>query len=209
MASHKITVRQRVTIPLGIKEAIAEFITFNGFLDGKEHFALCVNPHLIEGLPLVRVHSECVTGDVFQSLRCDCGPQLNEAIERMTECGGYIIYLRQEGRGIGLNAKLDAYKLQDEGLDTFEANVRLGHAADPRSFEAAGAMLLALGLGAIHLITNNPLKVREIREAGIAVVKALPTGVHLNEFNRRYLESKVAFAGHNIEFVPQTRRTVS
>ena len=114
-------------------------------------------------MPLVRPHSECLTGDVFGSQRCDCGPQLREAVERIAEAGGYLLYLRQEGRGIGLYAKLDAYALQDTGLDTYEANVALGHGEDERSYLVAAQMLHALGVSRVALLSNNPDKARAAR----------------------------------------------
>ena len=123
-------------------------------------------------LPLVRLHSECLTGDVFGSQRCDCGPQLREAIERITERGGYVLYLRQEGRGIGLYAKLDAYALQDAGLDTYQANLALGHAEDERDYTPAAQMLLALGASRVALLTNNPDKVEQLRDLGRGDAKA-------------------------------------
>ena len=109
-------------------------------------------------VPLIRPHSECLTGDVFGSQRCDCGAQLREAIERIAEAGGYLLYLRQEGRGIGLYDKLDAYLLQDEGLDTYEANLALGHAEDERDYTVAAQMLRALGLPMVALLSNNPTR---------------------------------------------------
>ena len=113
--------------------------------------------------PLVRPHSECLTGDVFGSQRCDCGPQLREAVERIADSGGFLLYLRQEGRGIGLYAKLDAYALQDTGLDTYEANLALGHGEDERSYLVAAQMLHALGVSRVALLSNNPDKARQLR----------------------------------------------
>ena len=125
--------------------------TFPGLADGKEHLALGLgDPDAARGAPLVRPHSECLTGDVFGSARCDCGPQLREAVERITEAGGYLLYLRQEGRGIGLYAKLDAYALQDAGLDTYEANLALGHGEDERDYTAAAQMLRPSGVDRIR-----------------------------------------------------------
>src|SRR5690242_17513047 len=145
-------VRTRVTVPLAFPDGYtttAEVFTFTGLADGREHLALGLGDWRAaltapDG-PLVRPHSECLTGDVFGSQRCDCGPQLREAAERITDTGGLLLYLRQEGRGIGLYAKLDAYALQDAGLDTYEANVALGHGEDERDYTAAAQMLLALG----------------------------------------------------------------
>ena len=117
----------------------------------------------------MRLHSECLTGDVFGSQRCDCGPQLREAVERIATAGGFLLYLRQEGRGIGLYAKLDAYALQDDGLDTYDANLALGFGADERDYTVAAQMLLALGVRRVALLTNNPDKVHQLERLGIEV----------------------------------------
>ena len=148
---------------------------------------------------LVRVHSECLTGDVFGSDRCDCGPQLRESVERVAAAGGLLLYLRQEGRGIGLYAKLDAYALQDDGLDTYDANLALGFGADERDYTVAAQMLLALGVRRVALLTNNPDKVRQLERLGIEVPGHVPTGVHLNETNAAYLATKVRRQQHTLE----------
>src|SRR2546430_15443358 len=135
---------------------IATVVSFTGLTDAQQHVALEPGRPAAAGLPLVRLHSECLTGDVFGSQRCDCGPQLREAVERITKHGGYVLYLRQEGRGIGLYAKLDAYALQDNGLDTYDANLALGHRADERDYTSAAQMLHALGARRIALLSNNP-----------------------------------------------------
>ena len=126
-------------------------------------------------MPLIRPHSECLTGDVFGSQRCDCGPQLREAVERIADAGGYLLYLRQEGRGIGLYSKLEAYALQDTGIDTYEANLALGHREDERSYVAAAQMLHALGVSRVALLSNNPDKARQLRSCGVTVVAQVPT----------------------------------
>ena len=146
-------------------------------------------------VPLVRVHSECLTGDVLGSQRCDCGPQLHEAVERISDEGGYLLYLRQEGRGIGLYNKLDAYALQDAGLDTYEANLALGFAKDERDYTVAAQMLLALGINHIDLLTNNPDKATQLQSAGIRVNSQVPTRLHLSSGNGRYLAAKT-WRGH-------------
>lgn len=148
--------------------------------------------------PLVRVHSECLTGDVFGSLLCDCGPQLHEAISCFAREGGILLYLRQEGRGIGLYAKLSAYALQKKGLDTFEANRHLNLPEDARSFEPAAQMLSALGVPRVRLLTNNPDKASQLERYGIGIESTIPTGVYLNPNNRRYLEAKVRHKQHTI-----------
>src|ERR1700693_5290418 len=170
-----------------------EIVSFRGLPggDGKDHFAL-IFPSKDGSAkdPLVRIHSECVTGDVLGSLRCDCGKQLAEALARLAREGGILISLRQEGRGIGLDEKLKAYKLQDSGFDTFEANVRLGHGEDARSYVLAAEILRVLEVPKIRLLTRNPDKVRQLRNAGIDVVEQVKTGLHLNPRNEKYLQAK-------------------
>jgi GTP cyclohydrolase II len=148
---------------------------------------------------LIRPHSECLTGDVFGSERCDCGPQLREAVERITAVGGYLLYLRQEGRGIGLYSKLDAYALQDAGADTYEANLALGHREDERSYVAAAQMLHALGVSRVALLSNNPDKARQLWSCGVTVVAQVPTGVYVSAANHRYLETKARRGRHTLD----------
>jgi len=143
-----------------------------------------------EAVPLVRVHSECLTGDVFGSTRCDCGPQLDDAILDIGTHGGLIIYMRQEGRGIGLYNKIDAYALQDHGSDTFQANILLGRKADERSYLDAARILKCLGLPTIRLITNNPQKVTDLERHGIRITEVVRTATHLTADNMRYLSAK-------------------
>jgi GTP cyclohydrolase II len=147
----------------------------------------------------VRPHSECLTGDVFGSQRCDCGPQLREAVERITVAGGFLLYLRQEGRGIGLYAKLDAYALQDAGLDTYEANRALGYGDDERDYTAAAQMLATLGAERIRLLSNNPDKAVQLDALGVRVTERVPTGVHLSAANARYLSAKVTHTHHTLD----------
>jgi GTP cyclohydrolase II len=206
----KAVVRTEVTVPLRFADGYrtsARVFTFDGLLDGKEHIALGLGDwqrtlarSTVGGrAPLVRPHSECLTGDVFGSQRCDCGPQLREAVERITESGGLLLYLRQEGRGIGLYAKLAAYALQDAGLDTYEANVALGHGEDERDYTAAAQMLLALGADRIRLLSNNPDKAQQLVAHGVTIVERIPTGVHLSADNVRYLATKATHSAHTID----------
>lgn len=192
------TVAQLPLVLADGREARAEIHSFDGLRDGKEHFALKLG-HPASDQPLVRLHSECVTGDVFGSARCDCGPQLQEALRRLHEQGGYLLYLRQEGRGIGLYRKLDAYRLQELGHDTYGANRALGHRDDERDYGAAADMLVAVGIRRITLLSNNPDKRAQLEAAGIAVAAVEPTGVFVGAHNRRYLEAKVSHTGHVID----------
>jgi GTP cyclohydrolase II len=207
-------VRSQVTVPLRFPDgfaATAEIMTFHGLTDGKEHLLLALGAWeqtlLDQGpegtAPLVRLHSECLTGDVFGSERCDCGPQLREAVEEIAAVGGFLLYLRQEGRGIGLYSKLDAYALQDNGLDTYEANVALGRGEDERDYSAAAQMLGVLGAGRIRLLTNNPDKVGQLTALGVDVSEQVPTGVHLSAANHRYLAAKRSHTAHTIELPPE------
>jgi GTP cyclohydrolase II len=202
-----VTVRRRVPMPVRTPDgfrAQAEAITFDALADGREHVALALGPWRealrrgsAGGLPpLVRLHSECLTGDVFGSERCDCGPQLREALERVHRAGGFVLYLRHEGRGIGLMHKIDAYALQDDGLDTYEANLALGHGEDERDYAPAAAMLAALGARRVALLTNNPDKVRQLRDCGVDVTQQVPTAIHLTPANRRYLAAKARRGEH-------------
>ncbi|WP_328464921.1 GTP cyclohydrolase II [Streptomyces sp. NBC_00448] len=194
-------VRTRVRVPLRFSDGwgtTADVYTFTGLVDGKEHLALGIGDYRTGGVPLVRPHSECMTGDVFGSERCDCGPQLRESVERIAATGGYLLYLRQEGRGIGLYAKLDAYALQDDGLDTYEANLALGRGEDERDYTAAAQMLIALGVGSARLLTNNPDKARQLDALGVEVVERVPTAVHVSASNVSYLRAKVERTGHTI-----------
>ena len=194
-------IRTKVRVPLRFPDGwgtTVDVFTFTGLADGKEHLALGVGDYEAADVPLVRPHSECLTGDVFGSERCDCGPQLREAVERISAVGGYLLYLRQEGRGIGLYAKLDAYALQDQGLDTYEANRALGRGDDERDYTAAAQMLAALGVGEITLLSNNPDKAEQLARLGVGVVEQVPTGVHMSASNVRYLRAKVEHTGHTL-----------
>jgi GTP cyclohydrolase II len=194
-------VRTKVRVPLTLGdgyETVADIVTFTGLSDGAEHLAIAVGDYEGNPTPLVRPHSECLTGDVLGSNRCDCGPQLREALERASEVGGYVLYLRQEGRGIGLYNKLDAYALQDAGLDTYDANRAVGFDDDQRDYTAAAEMLEALGATHIDLLTNNPEKSEKLRELGIDVREVLPTTTFVNPHNIRYLSAKAKRTGHTL-----------
>jgi GTP cyclohydrolase II len=211
------SVRRQVMIPLRFADGYttsARALSFDGLVDGLEHLALglgscAVSPGPGEPpgpVPLVRPHSECLTGDVFGSQRCDCGAQLREAVERISEAGGYLLYLRQEGRGIGLYSKLDAYLLQDAGLDTYEANLALGHAEDERDYTVAAQMLAALDVKAVALLSNNPDKAVQLSRLGVAVSDQVPTGVHLSATNAGYLATKARRGAHTIYLAHNDRR---
>lgn len=203
-------VRTQVRLPLRFPDgfvAASRVITFDGLVDGREHLALgfgawatpVPRPLRVAAAPLVRPHSECLTGDVFGSQRCDCGAQLREAVERVSAAGGLLLYLRQEGRGIGLYAKVDAYELQDGGLDTYEANLALGHAEDERDYTVAAQMLHALGVRHVRLLSNNPDKASQLERLGISVVAQDATAVHLSSDNVRYLAAKARRGAHTID----------
>ena len=204
-ADHVPQLQVLATVPVPVRPATgahdghvdAHMVSFEPQIGG-EHVAVLVGAWQRDEAPLVRVHSECLTGDVFGSARCDCGPQLDEALRRMASRGGIILYLRQEGRGIGLYNKLNAYRLQDEGLDTYEANRALDLAEDARDFRIAAAMLAALDVRRCRLLSNNPEKREQLEAAGIEVVEQVPTGVYLTPVNRPYLEAKVRRARHQI-----------
>lgn len=174
--------------------------TMYGFKDektGKEHVALVYGDITGEAPVLTRLHSECLTGDALFSMRCDCGPQLAAALERITKEGrGILLYLRQEGRGIGLLNKIRAYGLQDQGADTVEANEQLGFAADMREYYMCKPMLDHLSVANVRLMTNNPRKVKALQEAGVNVQERIPLHVGMNPFNKKYLATKAGKLGH-------------
>ena len=173
-----------------------QIVAFRASDDGQEHVALVIGAFGGEP-PLVRLHSECLTGDVFGSLKCDCGPQLKEALKIIGDAGGgVLLYLRQEGRGIGLANKIRAYSLQDRGLDTVDANRRLGFADDERDYRHAAAMLGELGIDRVRLLTNNPEKVKGLETAGIAVAERVSHQMPANPHNADYLDTKRKRSGH-------------
>ncbi len=190
-------VRRVVCARLPTPQATFRLCLYRSEKDGKEHLALILGQPAAAHAPLVRVHSECFTGDVLGSLRCDCGEQLQRSLEMIAREGtGVLIYLRQEGRGIGLVEKLRAYNLQDQGYDTVEANVLLGHQADERDYDVAAAILQDLGVTQIRLLTNNPEKIQALEALGIRVVERVPLVPSVNPENLRYLVTKVVRMGH-------------
>jgi GTP cyclohydrolase II len=204
-AAPPASIRTRVRVPLRFPDGYAttaELFSFDGLVDGREHVAFGLGDWsgalARDEAPLVRPHSECLTGDVFGSQRCDCGPQLREGVERVAAAGGLVLYLRQEGRGIGLYAKLDAYALQDAGLDTYEANVALGHGEDERDYTVAAQMLLALGVRRIRLLSNNPDKAKQLDLLGVTIAEMVPTRVHLSADNAGYLAAKARHASRRM-----------
>jgi GTP cyclohydrolase II len=196
----RLGIATRARLPISASEA-AEIVVFRAPDDAREHVALIVGSPSSATSPLVRLHSECLTGDMFGSLRCDCGPQLDAALAALAEDAanggwGVLLYLRQEGRGVGLINKLRAYRLQDQGFDTLEANRRLGLPAEARDFPVAARMLELLGIGSVRLMTNNPAKLAALEAAGINVVERVPHQLPANPHNIRYLATKRDKAGH-------------
>ena len=186
---------EETTLPT--KHGEFKLIGYRSLTDGSEHIALTMGDIKPDKSILVRVHSECLTGDVFHSLRCDCGVQLDTAMKMIADEGcGVVLYLRQEGRGIGLLNKLKAYKLQDEGLDTVEANIKLGFPVDKRDYGMGAQILRDLGLSKIRLLTNNPMKLVGLEGYGLEEVERVPIEIEVNELNRSYLEAKARSMGH-------------
>jgi 3,4-dihydroxy 2-butanone 4-phosphate synthase / GTP cyclohydrolase II len=202
---HRLATEQHVTevasadLPSAFADGPLRVHAFRDALDGTEHLALVKHP--LPAVPLVRVHSECLTGEAFGSLRCDCGPQLQDAIRRVAESdGGMVIYLRnQEGRGIGLANKIRAYALQDQGHDTLDANLALGFAGDARDYRAAAQILKHFGVTTLNLLSNNPAKRHGLEALGLAVATQQPLHIEANPFNAFYLETKRARFGHTLQ----------
>ena len=191
-----LAIASRARLPVEASPQHAEIIAFRSNEEATEHVALVIGAPSGRP-PLVRLHSECLTGDVFGSLKCDCGPQLDGALHRIAEEGwGVLLYLRQEGRGIGLVNKLRAYALQDQGFDTVDANLRLGFAVDARDFGVAARMLELIGQTRIRLLTNNPAKVEGLRAAGIDVAERVEHRIAPNPHNAGYLDTKRDRTGH-------------
>lgn len=196
----RLTIAVRAHLPIAASET-AEVVVFRSMDDLREHVALVIGEQCGDKVPLVRLHSECLTGDILGSLKCDCGPQLDAALGAMADeaaAGGWgvLLYLRQEGRGIGLVNKLRAYRLQDQGFDTVEANQRLGLPSEARDFPVAARMLDLLGVRSIRLMTNNPAKVAALEAAGITVTERVPHQLPAGPHNARYLATKRDRAGH-------------
>jgi GTP cyclohydrolase II len=194
---HRLTIAARAKLPVADAEH-ADIVAFRSPEDPREHVALIVGEP--DGSPpVVRLHSECFTGDVLGSLKCDCGPQLHAALHEIADAQwGVLLYLRQEGRGIGLINKLRAYELQDQGFDTVDANTRLGFAIDARDFGVAAHMLTLLGIRSVRLLTNNPAKVAGLEAQGVHVAERLPLAVPSNPYNERYLATKRDRTGHQL-----------
>ena len=189
------TIIARANLPLDDLPQ-SQMVAFRDPASGEDHIALVVGAFGGQP-PLIRLHSECLTGDVFGSLKCDCGPQLKEALRILGEAGGgVLLYLRQEGRGIGLANKLRAYALQDRGLDTVDANRRLGFADDERNYGMAAAMLRALGIDSVRLLTNNPGKVAGLEREGVTVVERVAHHMPTNPHNADYIATKKKRSGH-------------
>ncbi len=192
-----IVIATRARLPVADCEN-AEIIAFRSVADPADHIALVIG-NRDASAPVVRLHSECMTGDILGSLKCDCGPQLHEAMRRMAGASwGVLLYLRQEGRGIGLINKLRAYALQDQGFDTVDANIRLGFAIDARDFAVAAQMLQLLGIGTVRLLTNNPAKVAGLEAQSIEVFERLPLKIAANQHNQQYLDTKRDRTGHRL-----------
>ncbi len=191
------TVHRQVAARIPTRYGTFQLLLFTYNRDRKEHMALVMGEVRDREDVIVRVHSECFTGDVLGSLRCDCGEQLEHAMQMVAKAGqGVILYLRQEGRGIGLLDKLRAYNLQDEGLDTVEANLRLGHEPDERDYTVAALMLKDLGVRSVNLITNNPRKIHELRGLGVVVRRRTPIEVPARPENLNYLRTKAKRMDH-------------
>lgn len=195
---------ERVKLPTEFGDF--ELIPFVQKYNGLEHVALIKGKWSKQDPVLVRVHSSCATGDIFHSYRCDCGPQLHEAMRRIEKAGqGVIVYLNQEGRGIGLFNKIKAYKLQEQGRDTVEANTDLGFEDDERDYGVGASILHELGLGKIKLLTNNPVKRAGLEGYGLTVVENVPIEIPPNKYNQFYLETKRVKMGHYLELVPEEK----
>jgi GTP cyclohydrolase II len=194
-----VAIRKYATSKLPTMHGDFEVTVYRYGPDDEEALAVTLGAFPPDGPVFVRIHSECLTGEVLGSLKCDCREQIELALKRIQELGhGVLLYLRQEGRGIGLGNKIRAYALQDAGADTIQANHQLGFATDLREFDVAAAMLMDLGVREIRLHTNNPNKIQAMEEHGIAIVSRVPAFGAVNPHNRRYLETKHRALGHEL-----------
>lgn len=199
-------VRREVEIQLPTDYGVFRAIGYSNVIDGKEHVALVKGDIDPEKPVMVRVHSECLTGDVFHSHRCDCGPQLEAALRAIEQNGsGVLLYMRQEGRGIGLMNKLKAYKLQEQGYDTVEANVKLGFAPDLRDYGIGAQILKDLGVRSMRLLTNNPRKIAGLQGYGLSIAERIPLQMEEKAANRKYLRTKKAKLGHMLHFADEPK----
>ena len=198
---HDELVKVECSAKLPTDSGTFELVGFDNQLDGKEHIAIVKGEVAGKENVLVRIHSECFTGDILGSYRCDCGSQLKKAMRTIEDKGeGIVLYLRQEGRGIGLINKIKAYKLQDSGLDTVDANLALGFGEDERDYAVAAQMLKALGVKSVVLMTNNPTKIEGLENYGMKVVKRAEIEIKPNEVNEKYLRTKFERMGHKLHF---------
>ena len=196
-------IQQEVCANIPTVDGNFQLVLYSNNQDDKEHLAFIYGDIKQQDSVLVRVHSECFTGDVLGSLRCDCGEQLQTAMRMIAENGsGLIIYLRQEGRGIGLLDKLKAYNLQDLGYDTVDANLALGHQADERNYTPAALILKDLGVTNVRLMTNNPAKIENLRRLGVSQIERMPMEATITTANANYLYTKIERMNHLLELVP-------
>lgn len=206
LGKDKVCVRIVAMAELPTRFGDFHIVAFENNRDGKEHVAITRGDVIGASDVPVRIHSECLTGDALGSLRCDCRDQLETALKKIGKMDkGIVLYLRQEGRGIGLINKIRAYSLQDEGLDTVEANLALGFRDDERDYAVAAHMLMSLKIDSIQLMTNNPKKINQLLQYGIQVNGRIPHIVEPNDYNRFYLETKAAKSGHMIDFYGKER----
>jgi GTP cyclohydrolase II len=202
----KPTVTRKASARIPTKHGDFELCYYTNSIDTKEHLAFCMGNVTQADSVLVRVHSECFTGDVMGSRRCDCGEQLQQAMAMVAAEGvGVVLYLRQEGRGIGLLEKLRAYNLQDQGYDTVDANLMLGHEADERDYTLAACMLQELGVQSVRLLTNNPSKLSALTDMGVKVVARVPVEIPANTDNAGYLHTKRTRMDHQLHNLPSAR----